>query len=64
MNTVKFYEKYQTVATQIQQYNSNFSSMTTPQRADGAVENQKSMNKLFEEKLQSEWLGNKVNLLV
>lgn len=63
MNVQSFYNQYSTVAKQAQNLQFNYQTMTAPDKAEASVELQKSMNKLFADKLQSDWLGKSVDIL-
>ena len=61
MKDVQFYSRYDNIAGKVLAYDKNFSSMTTPQRLINKIQNQEEMNKLFVDKIQSEFLGKNID---
>jgi hypothetical protein len=64
MNTIRFLRAYNGVAEQILQYRNNYANMPTAQRAEGAIENLRDMNRVFADRVQDTMLGHHVNILV
>jgi len=63
MGQITFYRGYEPVAEKVIQYQKNYATMTTAQRAEGIITNSQEMNKVFAEELRDSLLGQHINLL-
>lgn len=58
---VNFENSYDAAITKVLAYQRDFSKLTTPERANQLIDNDREMNKVFNDKLLAEGLGQHID---